>query len=122
MDLLTNNADSVRAFLAARGAPAGYALSSTLAQSQLVGCAVEKWNNTPVSMICFRSGRPLPSGDTADLWLFVVDDSAVPGAPASGGAIIAPVSRATTAAWTRGQATYILVAAGDKAFLNAYLD
>ncbi len=122
MDLATNNADGVRAFLAERNSPANYALPPRLAQSQLIGCAVEKFNDKPVSMICFRSGRPLPAGDSADLWLFVFDAASVPGAPAAGAPIFAPVSRATTAAWTRGQTAYILVGAGDKTFLEQYLD
>jgi len=122
MDLVTNNADCVRAFLAQRSAPANYALPPRLAKSQLVGCAIEQWNNSPVSMICFRSGRPLAAGDAADLWLFVMDSRSAPGAPSAGSLAFVPVSRASTASWTRDHTAYILVGSGDKAFLEQYLD
>jgi hypothetical protein len=44
-----------------------------LKTAAVVGCAVSSWQGSPVSMICFKSGRPLPPGDQSDLWLFVIE-------------------------------------------------
>lgn len=122
MDLETTNADRVRAYLAERGAPGNYVVPPRLAESHLAGCAVRSWNNAPVSLICFRSGKPLRAGDNADLWLFVIDNSRVPGDPTLANPAFAAVSRAATASWTQGGQTYILVGSRDKEFLERYLD
>jgi len=121
MDLETNNPDRVRSYLAERNAPANYELPAHLTGAQLAGCGVKSWDNAPVAMICFRSGRPLHPGDSTDLWLFVVDRKSLPGAPTSETPVFAKVTRSMTATWTRGERTYILVGAGDQAFLEQYL-
>ena len=121
MDMESTNQDRVRSYLAERNAPANYTFPARLTAAQLAGCGVKSWGNAPVAMICFRSGRPLSPGDSTDLWLFVIDSSSLPGAPTSSTPVIAEVSRGTTASWTQDKRTYILVAAGDKNFLEKYL-
>ena len=121
MDLETTNQDRIRSYLAERSAPSNYVLPLPLAQAQIAGCGVKSWDNAPVSMICFRSGRPLRRGDSTDLWLFVIDSGLLHHAPGSGPPAFAQVSRGMTATWTRDQRTYILVGDGDKAFLEKYL-
>jgi hypothetical protein len=121
MDLETTNQDRIRAYLAERSAPANYVLPLPLAAAQIVGCGVKSWDNAPVSMICFRSGRPLRPGDSTDLWLFVIDNNQLHRAPLSDAPSFAQVSRGMTASWTRDQRTYILVGNGDKAALEKYL-
>ncbi|HWD19139.1 MAG TPA: hypothetical protein VHB20_07655 [Verrucomicrobiae bacterium] len=121
MDLESSNQDRIRAYLAERNAPANYALPPGMGSAQMVGCGVKSWENTPVAMICFRSGRPLRPGDNTDLWLFVIDNNSLAGAPVSNTPAFAQVSRAITATWSHDQRTYILVGSGDRAFLEKYL-
>lgn len=122
MDLTTNNPDPIRAFLAQKQAPADYLLPSGLQPAQVSGCAVEGWQNVKVSMICFRTGRPLRPGQASDMWLFVVDRAAIKDSPAPGTPPrILTVNRLTAAVWTQGGRLYLLGLAGDPAALQKFL-
>lgn len=122
MDLTTNQTAPIRAYLAQNHAPAAYTIPAGLQQAGTVGCAVEGWQNAKVSMICFRTGRPLRPGQSSDLWLFVVDRSTVKGSPAPGEPprIIA-INRLTAATWAQGDQVYLLGMEGDAATLRKFL-
>jgi hypothetical protein len=121
MDLLTSNPASVRAFLAQKGAPADYVLPAPLAKTAVAGCAIEDWQGAKVSMICFRTGKPLPPGEQSDLWLFVIDRSRMKEAPAAGSRPFVQVSRLGMLTWTEGDKLYVLGTAGDAQSLRQYL-
>ena len=72
-------------------------------------------------MICFRTGKPLPPGQSSDLWLFVVDRAAVQNAPPSGPPQIKPVNQLITAVWTQGDKVYLLGTEGNEQILRQYL-
>jgi len=115
MDLQTNNLAAVQRYLAQRGAPAEYALSPRLQALPGLGCGVLRWQNQPVSMICFdRGGGQL-------LWLFVTSRGAVAGAPAGREPVYGAVGRLTTAAWSEGPLFYLLVTVGEQPVLQRYL-
>ena len=82
MDVLTNDVSVIRAHLALNHAPSDFNLTGPL-QHNLTGCAVMDWQNAKVALVCFHTGKALPPGASNDLWLFVVDQTAVPGAPDS---------------------------------------
>ncbi len=119
----TNDPVQVRAYLAQYQAPADYVLPAPLEKTAVTGCAVEVWQGAHVSIICFNSGKPrAPKPATAtDLWLFVADRTVVPGAPATNTPAIARRNRVTTARWSEGNKTYLLVADGDENFIRKYL-
>lgn len=121
MDLATNNPEQIRAYLAQRSAPADYALPAPLEKTTTTGCAVENWRGAKVSMVCFRTGRPLAPGQSSDLWLFVIDRAAVKDAPAAGAPRFAQVNNLMTATWTEGDRLYVLGTEGDEAALRQYL-
>lgn len=121
MDLETSDLTQIRAFLAQRSAHADYVLPPRLAQTSGTGCVVLRWQDRPVSMICFASGRPLGPGEKSDLFLFIADQADLPNAPASPSPTIEKVNRLATATWTRNGKIYILAAQGDEAFLRQYL-
>jgi hypothetical protein len=121
MDLTTNSLQPVRSYFAQRRAPADYELPVGLQKAALIGCAVEKWHGANVSLVCFRTGKPLPPGASSDLWLFVVDRSSLPQAPPPGAPELANVNRLITATWTAGDKVYLLCMVGDKTALRAYL-
>lgn len=115
MDLQTNNLAAVQRYLAQRGAPAEYALSPPLQALPGLGCGVLRWQNQPVSMICFdRGGGQL-------LWLFVAPRGAVAGAPAGREPVFGSVGRLTTAAWSEGPLCYLLATVGEQPILERYL-
>ena len=122
MDVLTNDPAAIRVFLTRRQAPADFTLPSGLQQrAELVGCSVENWQETRVSLVCFRTGQPLPPGAQADVWLFVVDSSFVKNPPAPAGPLFAEVNRLMTATWTSGGKLYFLGMGGTKEELQRYL-
>jgi len=121
MDLTTDNPASVRAYLAQNHAPADYALPAPLEKAAMAGCAIEEWRGTKVSMVCFRTGKPLPPGEQSDLWLFVIDRSRVKDAPPAGSRQFVQVSRLQLVTWTEGDKLYMLGTTGDEQALRRYL-
>lgn len=121
MDLLTNSSEPVRTYLAENNAPADFTLPSGLQHAMLTGCAVRNWQGTKVSLVCFSTGKPLPVGEASDLWLFVVDRSAVKDVPARNAMQLAKINRLATATWTDGNKLYFLGMAGQAADIKQYL-
>ena len=121
MDLMTHDPQKVRAYLQQNGAPADYALPESLQKTAMTGCAVESWQGARVSMICFHTGKPLPSGEQSDLWLFVVDRNTVKNPPPAGAPQLAKVNDLMTATWTQGNRLYVLGTKGDEETLRRLL-
>ena len=82
---------------------------------------VEDWRGAKVSLICFRTGKPLEPGAASDLWLFVVDRASVKNAPAGATPRFAKVNRLITATWTQGNKVYFLGTEGDEKTIRQYL-
>ena len=121
MDLATNNPAAIRAYLVQHSAPADYVLTTALEKTVTTGCAVENWRRAKVSMICFQTGRPLPPGQSSNLWLFVIDQTAVKDVPEANVPRFAQVNNLMTATWTAGGKLYVLGMEGDEAALRQYL-
>jgi len=121
MDLTATDPARIRGFLKENNAPDNYPVPPGLKTAALVGCAVSSWQGKPVSMICFKTGRPMAPGDQSDLWLFVTSRKTVSNAPASSEPVFARVNKATTASWSDDHNTYLLAAVGDEALLRKYL-
>jgi hypothetical protein len=110
MDLETNDAAQIRAFLAEQNAPADYELPAALGQTETVGCGVLRWQDKPVSMICFRTGQPLPPGGKTDLMLFVIRKADLQGDIPRVATEIVGISHLSTAAWQVNDKVYLLAA------------
>jgi hypothetical protein len=121
MDLATDNPAAIRAYLAQKQAPADYVLPAPLEKTAVTGCAIESWQGTKVSMICFRTGQPLPPGQQSDLWLFVLDRSTVKDAPPPGPRQFVRANKLMTVTWTEGDKLYVLGMEGDEQTLRQYL-
>jgi hypothetical protein len=121
MDFTAADPVQIRSYLKEKNAPADYALPAGLKTAEVVGCVVSRWQGKPVSMICFKSGRPLPPGEQSDLWFFVIDRNTVADAPPPGQPVFARVNKATTANWSDDNKSYFLAAVGDEAFLQKYI-
>jgi hypothetical protein len=121
MDLTTNDPATVRSYLAQNNCPADFKLPVGLQKTTLTGCAVEGWQNGKVAMICFHTGKPLPAGQSSDLWLFVADRKSIHGAPATGTVLLLAENRLITAAWSDGDKFYLLETEGTEEELRKYL-
>jgi uncharacterized membrane protein YbaN (DUF454 family) len=121
MDLVTDNPAQIRAYLAQKNAPSDYVLPTPLGKTAVSGCAIETWRGAKVSMVCFRTGKPLPPGEQSDLWLFVIDRASVKNAPPTGERRFVQVNRLMTVAWTEGDKLYLLGTKSDEQTLWQYL-
>jgi hypothetical protein len=121
MNFPTNDLTQIRNYLAQNAAPADYALSAPLEKTATTGCAIENWHGKKVSMICFRTGKPLPPNQQGDLWLFVVDRASVNGAPDAASPQFAKVNQLATATWIQGGKLYLLATEGDEQALRKFL-
>jgi hypothetical protein len=114
MDLVTNDMQQIRQFMAQRGAPADYEVSQGLDRLQLTGGGLLTWRSHPVSMVCFDRG------DKQMLFLFVMKRSALKDPPPKTPQL-AKVREMATASWTRGDNIYILAGPEEADFVRKYL-
>ena len=121
MDLVTNSPTAIRTYLASRQSVTNYTLTKTLETTTNTGCKVLDWQQHPVTMVCFRTGRPLPPGESSDLYLFVTDREAAANVPDSPTPRFAEVNSLMTATWTQDGLVYLLATRGDADFLKKYL-
>jgi hypothetical protein len=121
MNFPTNDLSQIRAYLAQNSAPADYTLPAPLEKAAATGCAIEGWQDKKVSMICFRTGKPLPPNQAGDLWLFVVDRASVKGASYAASPQFAKVNQLATATWTQDGKLYLLATESDEQTLRKYL-
>ncbi len=121
LDLLTNSPTEIRSYLAEHRVPSDLVLPAALQTAELVGCTVQGWQQTRVAMVCFRTGRPLPTTHSSDLWLFVVPRTSVQDAPEPGQRRFTTVNGLTTAVWVDGDKVYLLGTAGSESTLQQFL-
>jgi hypothetical protein len=114
MDMVTNDVPTIRQYLAANNAHADFALPKGLAKLPGQGCAVLKWRDQTVSLVCLE---PAPK---QTLYLYIVDRKAVPDAPANEAPVFAQVKKLTTATWTDSKKEYFLATFGDEQSLRRY--
>ena len=120
MDVETNDVAIIQAHLAANQAPVDYTIPAALREAPLVGCGVLRWQNKPVTMLCYRTGQPLQPGMKSDLILFVAQQADVKGSGDLVETVFHKVSAWFTASWNEGDKVYLL-AAFDEAELRKRL-
>lgn len=118
---LSTNVEEVHAYLAQHQSPTNYVLPPGLQNAALAGCAVQSWQDSAASMICFRSGRPLPPGQQSDLWFFVIDQSDVKDASNVTALQFAQVNGLITATWAHNGKLYMLATHGDEQTIQKFL-
>jgi hypothetical protein len=124
MDVDTNDLDVIRQTLAQSGSIADYVLPGNLQKNATAaGCLATTWQGKKVSMICFRTGRPLKPGLPSDLWLFITDRSSASSSPTSTKPVFEqePEPGVISASWTVGNRTYLLATQGDQKLLEQFL-
>ncbi len=113
MDIATNDMAQVRSFLAARNAPADYALPDKLNRLPVSGGGILSWQGQKVSMVCLDSAKQ------GTLFLFVVDRGSLSNGP-SAAREFQPVSKLATVSWTSGNRVYVLAGSGGREALEQY--
>jgi len=102
MDIETNDTVEIRKYLETQQAPSDWQSPRGLEAIPVMGGAVLQWRSQPATLICYGAG-PQP-----DLWLFVVDSSALPDPPAPETPVVKAVIRLNTVSWNRHGRTYVL--------------
>jgi uncharacterized membrane protein YbaN (DUF454 family) len=117
MDIATKDPTELRNFIASKGAPADYSLTTGLGNAPLKGGGLLRWRGNPVSMVCFDHG----AGGT--LFLFVLKRSSLKDPPPQlpPKADLAQIDGLMTASWTQGDDTYVLAGPADPDFAQKYL-
>ena len=115
------NLDQVHSWLAQKQAPSDYDLPTGLKSAAVTGCAVEPFRSAKASLICFRKGNTLPPGQSGDLWLFVIDQTAVQDVPSTATPQFIPVNGVMTATWTQNGKLYLLATKGDEQTVQKFL-
>jgi hypothetical protein len=115
------NLDQVQSWLVQKQALSDFHMPAGLKQATVTGCAVEPFRSAKASLICFRKGDTLPPGQSGDLWLFVIDETAVADAPASASPQFTPVNGLMTATWVQDGKLYLLGTKGDEQTIQKFL-
>ncbi len=115
VDPEVHSLDALRKIFAERSWPSGYIVPAGLLGVELEGGVAKKWEGSKVSLICHEYE------EHKDIWLFVIEVSDLEDAPETDAPQFAKIGRMTTASWTQGIYTYLMVAERDQAFLKKYL-
>ena len=117
MNLKTRDLNQIREYLAKNRGHGDYVLAKALEQMPPEGCALLHWHGKPISLICFETGE----GDENDLFLFIIDRSSLPDAPATAEPQFAKVGKMMTASWSVADKAYLLAGHRDPEALRKYL-
>jgi hypothetical protein len=115
MNLKSKDWKQIRGYLASSGWPSDYALTPAMQGLEAEGGSTITWHGKKISLICVDAGKD------EDLFLFVIQRSALRDAPATETPQFARVSGMITAAWTADDKLYLLAGHGDEQFLRRYL-
>ena len=115
MNLVTNDLAQIRQYLARHDGHSDFVLSKALERLPGDGCAIIRWHNRNVSLVCFDLG------DKNDLYLFIINRADLPGAPAGAEPQFMTVSKLMTASWTTAGKTYVLAGPGGEAALRKFV-
>ncbi len=115
MDLATHDMSQVRAYLAQHSPHGHFVLNPSLEKIPVLGCKLMRWQNQPVSLICFGQNK------TDLLWYFIIYQSALAGETITHQPVLQSEGKLMTAIWTQGTHTYFLAVMGDEQALRKYL-
>lgn len=102
MDMKTSDDAQLRQAFGQKHWPGDYRLPEPLALVRLEGGAALTWSGHKVNMLCFRTT------EKRSLWLFVIDRTALPDAPADKKTKFATIEGLTAMMWSDGGKTYML--------------
>jgi hypothetical protein len=117
LNIESHDPAAVREFFARRQWPADYSVPARLQGYPVEGGMTVEWRGRRISLVCFG----VEDDDDKDLWLFIAEPDAVPGAPPSSSPEFAPAGKLMTAAWSAARKIYLLASRGDERSLRELL-
>ncbi len=118
MNYRSPSLDDVRGWLKENGGHTEFSVPAALKRSLNLGCAVMDWRGRRVTLVAFQTGRALPQDK---VHLVIINAADLPDAPPRNQPHFAGGEDWTTAAWTDGPLTYLLMAPGDQRAIGKYL-
>jgi hypothetical protein len=115
MNVRATTWDDLRRTLGKNGWPADFVLPDSLRAVRLEGGVMTYWREEKVSLACMKTA------EGRDLWLFVINRTVLPAAPAAESPQFAGVGKLNTAAWSSGDKVYLLAISGDETELKKLL-
>ena len=115
MNMVSSDPSQIRSFLAGHGHPADYEIPEKISKLSGAGCALLRWNDHPVSLVCLRQ----PNQDL--LWLFVAKADVFKKQATVSKPEFRQTGKLASVTWTARGLTYILAGFGDKNLVKSYL-
>lgn len=116
MQMVSGDVSQIRQYLRDHRGHPDLAIEPKLTQLQPIGCAILRWNDQPVSLVCFDSPKQ------GTVYLFVSKATKLTGGPLGTEPQFSQVNKMSTASWSRGDETYLLaIRGGDDSFLRDQL-
>jgi len=106
--------DELRQVLAQKGWPTDFTVPPPLLGVTVIGGGALEWHGHKVDLACMRE-------DGHGLWLFAVDNAALPNPPRARTPRVLMVDNVPAAVWSQDGKTYLFAAQGDEAYLRKYL-
>jgi hypothetical protein len=106
MDMISADLGGIRRYLAEHDGFADFELPGRLGTARLIGCALLRYHNQPVSLVCF-DGKA-----NGTLYLFIAARNSLAGGPPEQRPQVETLGRMTTASWASGDKTYLLAMEG----------
>jgi hypothetical protein len=103
LDVHADNLDALRQVFAAKGWPADFVVPQELTKLRVEGGCLREWRGRRVSLLCLETDHD------GDVWLFVAGRPVTPDAPDTDVPLIQQIGRLSTAGWSAGNHTYLLV-------------
>lgn len=118
MNYRSPSLDDIRQWLAQNGGHGDFANPAGLKKPLSLGCGVMDWRGKRISLIAFQTGRSLPQDK---VHLVIINTADLPDAPTLGKPHFQNGEDWTTAGWSDGPLTYLLMAPGDRQALGKFL-
>ena len=118
MDYRSRNLDDIRQWLTQNGGHDDFTRPKGLKHPLNLGCSVMDWWGRRVTLISFQVTRNLPQGK---VHLVIINSADLPDAPPPNQPRLEDRGAWSSAAWSDGRLTYILMAPGDRQMLGRYL-
>lgn len=117
MPLMTNNLAAIRSYVSTNSIHGDLVLTPQLSKLPGVGCALTRWHNRPVALVCLTGGKE------KEVYLFVINQADLSDPPPAEKTQqeIRKIGNLATASWSDKGKTYILATKGGEQFLRSLL-